>query len=204
MRRIDYRMVMGGPDSPEAIEWLRDALAAMQKADSRLDVDFGGIEERLQKLEARPEARLTDLSGITDWLEALDARIAALEAREQKEPVDTTTLLDPLLPANWLSLEAAKAALITLVTREAARRTRHSVELYERMVTLDALVHAGKAVRDQELELMQHQEWAGLRAAVEGARQEHLSRIAALTSVMDARAYDVMHGWPDEVDHADE
>ncbi len=107
--------------------------------------------------------------------------------------------IDPLDPAHWSSIEGARAALIVLVTRAAAARTGFGVTLYERMVELDARKASGRATRDEELELMQHESWSQLREGVEAARRAHIDRINALQSVEAARAYHprVDQDWPE-------
>lgn len=204
LRHMDARMVKGLPDpqSAEGLEWLREALAALQRADPRADVDLGGIESRLALIEARlaslegkPDA---DLSGIWDALAALRKLIEALQPAQMvlpEIPAPVIITRDPLDPASWDSLEAAKAGLEVLVTREAARRCGHEVTLYEEMCRLDAL--GKRRTDDQNLQLMQHQGWAKERQAVELARLEHNQRIRKLGVLADALGYDWRANWPE-------
>ncbi len=197
--RIDPRYVATLPDaaSAQAQQWLADALAAMQAADPRPDMDFGGVEARLAALEGRAALAPDALDDVVARLDALEARVAALEARGAVFGGATSLLLDPLTPQNWVSLEDAKAALVTFALREAARRMSHSVELYERMTYLDAIQGTDAMDADGALELMQHERWAEMRGDVERARQAHVAAIGALPSLDAARAYDVTRNWPE-------
>lgn len=214
LRSIDARMVKGLPGSPEAIDWLEKTLAAMQVADPRPDVDLGSIEARLAALEARPEgAPPTDLTALWEALGALAkrtsaiesdlaaalARLAALEAcslePQVQPPPAPPPNLDPLDPANWSDIGSAKAALLVLITREAALRCGHKVELYEKMVRLDMLGDLRSA--DEDLQLLQQTGWARERQLVELARLTHNAAIGTLESVEDAARYDWRAGWPE-------
>lgn len=220
LRRMDARMVSGlpEPESREAMDWLHDALAALQRADPRPDVDLSTIEERLLALEARPlPGDPVDLHPIWDALGALAkrlnaledeqraalARIAALESASAQQvltdhsaiPQPQTIVMDPLDPASWSDVGAAKAALLVLVTREAARRCGHAVELYEEMVLLDA--KGDDRSRDDDLRLLQHEGWAKERGQVEIARLTHNAAIARLESVESAARYPWQAGWPE-------
>ena len=208
MRKVDARMVKGLPEpqSLEAMDWVRETLAALQAREPGPDVDIAAlgaalaaIEQRLAALEARPLPAAppppVDLSDLWDAIGALARRLEALEARPAVEvPAAQVITRDPLDPGSWDSLDAAKAALEVLVTREAARRCGHGVELYEQMVRLDAL---GDALSDDEfLLLKQHHGWARERQTVELARLEHNSRIRALDTLEAALAYDWRASWP--------
>ena len=218
MRMINASMVSGLPEpaSAEAQDWIRDALAALQARDQRPDVDLNGVEQRLADLERRPVydaaavARLLsriqaleaaapiapDLAPLLARLNAVEARLAALEQAPSPQIVERIEFIDPDDPAHWDSLEVAKARLMAMVSNEAAGRLGHSRALYERMVELDARKASGIATDDNRLELMQHESWAEQRAAVEAARQEHVGSIEALTSLEAAKAYDWRGGWP--------
>lgn len=217
LSRINARMVMGLPDAPENIEWIREALEALQREDPRPDVDLGGIELRLDALEGRPLAG--DLSPLLARLAALEARavfdpdvlaklwdaygalakrLNALEdmlAALAAQPKPDIVVRDPLDPEGWDSLDAAKAALEVLVTREAARRCGQAVSLYELMVRLDALGDA--RTPDEDYQLLQHHEWAKERQQVELARLTHNSVIRALADLGAALGYDWKSGWPE-------
>lgn len=209
LRAIDASMILGLPDSPENQEWLREALDALQNADPRPDVDLGGIEGRLAALEGRPLASPpVDLSDVWAALGALGTRVSSLEdentrlraelaaalARQVLTPAPVLNL-DPLDPMNWRDVPTAQAALMVLVTEEAARRCGQSVALYNEMVALDAL--GGLRSADEDLRLMQHQSWAKERVAVELARLTHNGRIAGLESVETAVRYNWREGWPE-------
>lgn len=204
VRKLDARMIHGLPDPAdlaptlETLEWMRVAMMAMAEklgqpiaitsveAAPIVTYDDAEVRMRLAALEARtsPEPLPFDPSDIL-------ARLAALEAREDPP----TVIMDPLDPAGWSSLDDARAALMILVTREAARRVGHPVVLYERMVYIDALGPA--RTDDQNVELLQHHGWALERAQVESARQNHMSAIQGLASLDAARIYDVRANWPD-------
>lgn len=209
LSRVSASMVSGLPEpqSQEARDWMRDALASLQREDPRPDVDLGTIEERLRAIEALPGA--PDLSGVwealgalasrlnaaEDGLAALVLRISALEGLRMIEAaLPPVVTLDPLDPRNWSDVAAAKAALLVLVTREAALRCGHAVELYEEMTLLDAKGDA--RTRDDDLRLLQHESWAKERTSVELARLTHNAAIARLESVEDAARYDWRAGWP--------
>lgn len=218
LRRVDARMVKGLPGSVEAVEWLRKTLAAMQAADPRPDVDLGGIEGRLAKLEAGLAAieKLPDLGWLKGALADLGDRLAALEARPVPAPVDLSDILrrladlesrdqaptqidittrNPLDSSTWSDLDSAKAALLVLVTQEAAGRCGHEVTLYEQMLELDALGDA--RTYDQDLLWLQHQHWAKERQMVEMARIQHNQAIRVLPDLPAAVAYDWRVGWPE-------
>lgn len=195
LRAIDAAMILGLPDSPENLEWVRQAIAALQAQDPRPDVDLGGIEERLRALEARPGPGADPwdaIAALTKRVSSLEAELAAALARVP-EPAPVLNL-DPLDPANWRDVPTAQAALLVLVTEEAARRCGQSVTLYEEMVRLDALGPSRTA--DEDLRLLQHQGWAKERASVELARLAHNGRISRLESVEDAVAYPWRDNWP--------
>lgn len=197
LRSIDAAMILGLPDDPANVEWVRQALAALQAQDPRPDVDLGGIEQRLAALEAAElHGSLDDLwnafGALSRRVNLLEEELAALRAQPAAPAVIN---LDPLDPANWRDVPTAQAALMVLVTEEAARRCGQSVTLYNEMVELDALGAARTA--DQDLRLLQHQGWAKERAAVELARLSHNGRIARLESVEDAVAYPWKDGWPE-------
>lgn len=205
VRKLDARMIHGLPDPAdlaptlETLEWMRVAMMAMAEklgqpmaissavAEPGAPYDDAGVRMRLSALEARPAPIEPSPFDASDIL----ARLAALEAREDPPAV----IMDPLDPAGWSSLDDARAALMILVTREAARRVGHPVVLYERMVYIDALGPA--RTDDQNVELLQHHGWALERAQVESARQNHMSAIQGLASLDAARIYDVRANWPD-------
>lgn len=211
--RIDARMVKGLPGSEEAVAWLRETLAAMQKLDPRPDIDLGGVHDRLAALEARPIAAASpELATLARVLEEINARLAALEGRPHYEPADlseilarlaalearefsTTIVRDPLDPLSWEDVDSAKAALAVMVTREAARRCGHEVTLYEDMIRLDML--GDRRSFDEEFLFAQHAGWAQERQLVELARVTHNQAIRALTSLEQAVRYDWRSGWPD-------
>lgn len=197
LNRVQAAMVSGLPEptSPEAIAWIREALEQLQSVDPRPDVDLGSIEERLRALEARS----VDLEPLWAALGKLADRLNALE---DLGPVTVTidtaapaVALDPFDPLAWLDLESAKAALLVLITREAARRCGYAIELYEEMVGLDALGDA--RTPDQDLRLLQHAEWAKERQLVELARLKHNAAIRVLGDLPGARAYDWRNDWPE-------
>lgn len=197
LTRVDAAMVSGlpSPDSDAARAWLENALANLQKQDPRPDIDLGGIEERLRQLEARPVAGADPwdaIAALTKRVSSLEAELAAALARVP-EPAPVLNL-DPLDPANWRDVPTAQAALLVMVTEEAAKRCGQSVTLYEEMVRLDAL--GASRTADEDLRLMQHQGWAKERAAVELARLAHNGRISRLESVEDAVAYPWRDNWP--------
>jgi hypothetical protein len=199
LRRVDARMINGLPEpqSPEALAWMRDTLEALQAADPRPDVDLGGIEARLQDLEARLtalEARPEpDLSALWEALALLRKRLDVVE-EGAFAPQPAPAGRDALDPLSWSSLDAAKAGLEVLVTREAARRCGHAVELYELMVKLDAL--GDQRTEDEDLQLLQHHSWARERQAVELARLEHNQRIRRLDDLAAALTYPWRAHWP--------
>lgn len=210
LQRMDARMVSGlpEPESREAMDWLHDALAALQRQDDRPDVDLASIEDRLRALEARPlpgePVDLTDLwdafGALSRRLNALEERVAAQEAasasvQQVLAPADPPIVLDPLDPLAWIDLASAKAALMVLVTQAAARLCGHAIELYEEMVLLDA--RGDSRTKDEEIRLLQHASWAKERNLVELARLTHNSHIARLESVDKARQYDWTKGWPE-------
>lgn len=218
LRRVDARMVRGLPGSSEAVEWLKETLAAMQQADQRPDVDLGGVEGRLAALEEALAAlqRLPDLGWLQGALDDMSARLAALEARPIPEATDISDIMrrlaalesrdqpaskidittrNPLDHSTWSDLDSAKAALLVLVTQEAAARCGHEVTLYEQMLELDALGDA--RTYDQDLLWLQHQHWAQERQLVELARIQHNQAIRALPDLPAAVAYEWRVGWPE-------
>lgn len=202
-------MVKGLPGTPEAVAWLRETFDALQRSDSRPDVDLGGVECRLAHLEGRALGERFDASAILGRLDALEKRtlfdpsalwdaIGALARRVallEERPPTFVMARDPLDPEGWDSLDAAKAALEVLVTQEAARRCGQAVSLYEFMVRLDALGDARTS--DEDFQLLQHHEWAKERQQVELARLTHNCAIRGLADLGDALAYDWKSGWPE-------
>jgi hypothetical protein len=194
LRTVDASMIHGLPDpsSPESLDWIREALAALREGQGGPDMAWlsdviAEMQRRLDALEARPVPDPVDLSDILRRLAELEARPIAIEA-------PPAVAMDPLDPLSWVNLEDAKAALMVLITKEAARRVGHSVELYEDMVALDA--KGADRTRDEELRLLQHQGWAKERSLVELARLTHNAAIRGLSVLSDARSYDWRIGWP--------
>lgn len=193
LRHVDAAMVLGLPDAPENLQWIRDALAALQQQDPRADVDFGGIEDRLRAIESK----LGEVDQLWGAFNALATRMQNLESAYPLEgQVNTAAAaLDPLEPANWRTVEVARAALMVKVTQEAARRLGYSVELYTEMVELDK--KGARRNEQEDLLYMQHQGWAMERAEVELARLGHQMQIGKLESVEDAWRYPWQDGWPE-------
>lgn len=203
LAHVDARMILGLPDDPANLEWLREAVAALQAQDPRPDVDLGSVEQRLAALEQRGWVPPHVAAEIWDAMGAVVRRVAQLEdfcASLDLTPPAPVVVTDPLDPAGWQDVAAAQAALTVLITREAARRSGSTVELYEEMVELDAKQRAGLTSVDEDLLLLQHQGWARERQLVELARLGHAKAIRGLTSLPAAVRYDWQAGWP-EVDH---
>jgi len=176
------------PDNTEQ-SW-SDALLALSE-EAKEDATQYGTSERLN-------VQLSDLSlTLRGWAATIDANVMRrFEAAQQAAPVADETIEEAALnPANWASIEQARAGLRALVRREYQNRSGMRQVHLVRVIALLKMAPDERPV-DYALELEAHENAAERLATLDVARDAKLDWIEGNDDLDAARAYDASAGWP--------
>jgi hypothetical protein len=151
----------------------------------------GWSDVRVQDFGAFWRVAGVDLSGVPHSGVSPDPR--ELAERLAALAIAAPAVNEPEQPTRDLAAERAR--LLQALLAEAARRAHQPVELYQIVTTLAAIPEQSRTP-DEQLQLLQHANWAAAREAVEAVRRAKADEIAALTTLAAIDAYDVTAGWP--------